>query len=382
MHIAENKATNPIPAESAGISNAPRDDWRAMAKSEHFVQFYEDDNFLIESVAQFIGAALGSGGGAIVIATPAHRLATQARMQAHGLDVAAFEARRQYIPLDAAETLAKFMVNSAPDPVLFRETIGPVLSGLKKDGRSISAFGEMVALLWANGNGAAAIRLEELWNELATTFTFSLFCAYPIGGFHGQTDGQPFTHICDKHTRVIPAESYTAEPEVDERLRSITLLQQKAVALAAETKERERAEELLREQQTRLMVATNLANLATWDINLETYAIEASDEFRKLIGISAEQPLDYQSLLLLMHPSDRRRVSNALHTAIANNLDYNVEYRLLDKKGAERWLNVMGRYFRDTWGQRMLCVACDISESKRAEERNKSVTIPTSVVTH
>lgn len=382
MHVVDNASSNPIHAKPAAISNAPRDDWRDMAKSEHFVQFYEDDNFLVESVAQFIGAALGSGGGAVVIATPAHRQALQARLQAHGLDVAGFEARHQYVPLDAAETLARFMVNSAPDPVLFKETIGPVFTALEKDGKAISAFGEMVALLWADGNGAAAIRLEELWNELAASYTFSLFCAYPIGGFHGQTDGQPFTHICDKHTRVIPAESYTAEPEVDERLRSITLLQQKAVALAAETKERERAEELLREQQTRLMVATNLANLATWDINLETYAIEASDEFRSLIGIPADQPLNYQSLLLLMHPSGRRRVSNALHTAVANNLDYNVEYRLLDKKGAERWLKVMGRYFRDTWGQRMLCVACDITESKRAEESNKPASAAVGVVTH
>lgn len=367
----ENNTSSPMSAEPVTILDAPRDNWRDMSKSEHFVQFYEDDSFLVESVAQFIGAALGSGGGAIVIATPAHRQALEARMQRHGLNVAAFEARRQYIPLDAAETLAKFMVNGAPDPVLFKATLSPVLAGLETDGRAISAFGEMVALLWAEGNGAAAIRLEELWNELAATYTFSLFCAYPINGFPGQTDGQPFTHICDKHTRVIPAESYTTEPQIDERLRSITLLQQKAVALAAEIKERERAEALLREQQTRLMVATNLANLATWDINLETYAIEASDEFKSLIGIPADQPLDYPSLLLLMSPSDRRRVSNALHTAVANNVDYNVEYRLLDEKGAERWLKVMGRYFRDTWGQRMLCVACDITESKRIEERSK-----------
>lgn len=379
MRHMENNAPNAFVADSAALSDASRQD---MAKSEHFVQFYEDDNYLVESIARFVGAALGSGGAAVVIATPAHRLALQACMHSHGLDVAAFEARRQYVQLDAAETLARFMVNSAPDPVLFKETISPLFAGFKQDGRAISAFGEMVALLWAEGNGAAAIRLEELWNELAASFAFSLFCAYPIGGFQGQTDGQPFTHICDKHTRVIPAESYTTETQLDERLRSISSLQQKAVASGAETKERERAEALLREQQTRLTVATNLANLAIWDINLETYAIEASDEFKGWLGVPADQPLDYQSLLQLMHPNDRRRVSYALHTAVANNLDYDVEYRLLNKQGVERWLKVMGRYFRDAWGQRMLCVACDISESKRAEQSNKPASASGSALTH
>jgi len=383
MRLVDTTLPKVADAEVAAVHPlAPREDWRAMAKSEHFVQFYEDDSFLVESVSQFIGAALGSGGGAVVIATAAHRLALHALMQRHGLDVAALQARNQYIPLDAAKTLAKFMVNSMPDPILFKETIGSVLAGFEKDGRAISAFGEMVALLWADGNGAAAIRLEEIWNDLAATHTFSLFCAYPITGFRDQVDGQPFTHICDKHTRVIPAESYSAEPQADERLRSISLLQQKAVALAAETKERERAELLLREQQTKLLVATNLANLAIWDLNLETYAIEASEEFRNLIGIKTDQALDYQALLLLIHPSDRRRVSNALHTALANNLDYNVEYRLLDVSGAERWLTVMGRYFRDPSGQRLLCVSRDITESKRTIAIHAPVSASDDAITH
>ena len=43
------------------------------------------------------------------------------------------------------------------------------------DVRASSAFGEMVALLWAEGNHAAAIRLEELWNDLQkVAFIFTL----------------------------------------------------------------------------------------------------------------------------------------------------------------------------------------------------------------
>jgi signal transduction histidine kinase len=53
-------------------------------------------------------------------------------------------------------------------------------------------------------------------------------------------------NVCANHSHVIPAESYTHLPTPDERLRAITLLQQKAAWLEAEIAERRRAEERLR----------------------------------------------------------------------------------------------------------------------------------------
>jgi len=41
----------------------------------------------------------------------------------------------------------------------------------------------MVALLWTQGKQEDALRLEELWNDLARTLPFSLLCAYPMAAF-------------------------------------------------------------------------------------------------------------------------------------------------------------------------------------------------------
>ena len=43
------------------IHLAPLTDWSAMGKSEHFVQFYEEDRFLVQSVAAFISAGFREG---------------------------------------------------------------------------------------------------------------------------------------------------------------------------------------------------------------------------------------------------------------------------------------------------------------------------------
>src|SRR4249920_1712651 len=50
-------------------SITPQVDWSKIGDSEHFVQFYENDEFLIESAAGFIGAALGEGGSGVVAVT-------------------------------------------------------------------------------------------------------------------------------------------------------------------------------------------------------------------------------------------------------------------------------------------------------------------------
>src|SRR3954464_2698511 len=57
----------------AAESLAPQVNWSKMGESEHFVQFYESDHYLIESVGGFVGEALRSGDCALVIATKEHR---------------------------------------------------------------------------------------------------------------------------------------------------------------------------------------------------------------------------------------------------------------------------------------------------------------------
>lgn len=53
----------------------------------HTVRFYDDDPSLIEELIGFVGAALGGGDAAIVIATQAHREALAASLMARGWPV-------------------------------------------------------------------------------------------------------------------------------------------------------------------------------------------------------------------------------------------------------------------------------------------------------
>ena len=52
--------------------------------------------------------------------------------------------------------------------------------------------------------GHAAIRLEELWNELAQTCSFYLCCAYPLSAFR-EKKGASYATICAQHSEVVSA---------------------------------------------------------------------------------------------------------------------------------------------------------------------------------
>jgi len=157
--------------------------WAEMSVCEHFVQIYDADDMFLDTLAGFISGGLADGHAAVVIATPAHRHALDRRLAALGHEPVSARARDQFISLDAEATLAKFMVAGWPDKALFAETVLEILEPLARQGRKVRAFGEMVALLWAQGDHDATIRLEHLWHQLCHEQSLALFCAYPKIGF-------------------------------------------------------------------------------------------------------------------------------------------------------------------------------------------------------
>lgn len=90
-----------------------------------------------------------------------------------------------------------------PDAARFRATMGELISLAAQGGRGVCIYGEMVAVLWDQGNIAAAIALERLWNDLAATHAFSLLCAYPIRAFDTDAGSAQFQQVCGQHSRVL-----------------------------------------------------------------------------------------------------------------------------------------------------------------------------------
>jgi hypothetical protein len=172
----------------------------------HAVQFYGNDAELFKTVGVFLSEGLVSGQPAVVIATEPHRKDIEAALEARFIDVARARRLGDLVLLDAEETLATFMVDGVPTAAVFKKVVGDVIQQTLR-GRErtpVRAYGEMVDVLWKQGKTDAAVRLEVLWNDLASTHVFSLLCGYAIGNFYKQT--QRYEEVCNLHTHVHESE--------------------------------------------------------------------------------------------------------------------------------------------------------------------------------
>src|SRR6185503_2378740 len=162
---------------------------RAPADGDHIVQVYQDREFLASAVAEYVAAGLAKGEAAIVVARPEHAAAFRDALSGRDVDVAAALGRGQLVVLDAQATLDRFMRDGVPQWTPFHEVIGGAIAELRLRFPAVRAYGEMVDILWQQGERDAAILLEEHWNELASLQTFSLFCAYYLDNLDDRAYG-------------------------------------------------------------------------------------------------------------------------------------------------------------------------------------------------
>jgi MEDS: MEthanogen/methylotroph, DcmR Sensory domain len=176
----------------------------------HDVQFYKTEGYLVRSVVDFLGDGIRAGQPIIVIATEQHRRAFIEGLRARGLDPDRLYSGQLAIWLDARETLEAFMEGSLPSRELFMATVGSVFERLlaKRYYLVVRAFGEMVDLLFKDGNEEGAILLEQLWNELADRYKYSLLCGYSIDNFVHEAGAARFRRVCDHHVRALPVEPF------------------------------------------------------------------------------------------------------------------------------------------------------------------------------
>jgi hypothetical protein len=174
-----------------------------LSPNDHFVELYEGDESLIDSLHRYVAVGVGDEETVIVIATQAHQAALDERLS-RTIDVESAKARGIYKTFDAAELLATFMEGDDVDQEKFEAAIGSLLEKVSVDGASVRLFGEMVVVLWERGLVAAALKLEDFWNALAEKRRFKLFCAYP-GKLFGDMNTSPIKAVCDRHSHVLVA---------------------------------------------------------------------------------------------------------------------------------------------------------------------------------
>jgi PAS domain S-box-containing protein len=363
-------ATRPVSGASEGSNDSSRAsvaNLLAGKKHDHAVRFYTEDAALIDALAPVAGAALGAGDAVLIIATRSHRDGLAQRLRSLGFDVASAIDQGRYVALDAEETLAKFMVDEWPNDARFAETIGAAIERARKAAGGaaarVVAFGEMVALLWNRGRVESTLRLEQLWNELAKTHSFSLCCAYPMAPFDRREHSEPFQKICAEHSHVVPGTGYADLLNDDDRMRAIARLEQKNRALEVESalRESEQRFQLLVEsvQDYAIFMLDPAGRVSTWNAGAQRIKGYAASE---IIG-------KHFSCFYAQEDIDAGKPKRELEVATAEGRFEDEGWRLR-KDGSRFWANVIVTALHDDAGR--LCgfskITRDITERMHAHE--------------
>jgi hypothetical protein len=99
------------------------------------------------------------------------------------------------------------MKDGMPDRAAFLALVTPAVEAARAAGYpTVRAFGEMVDLLNRDGNLAAAVHLEELWNDFLAAQQISLLCAYALDTFDRDAHREALPQIGEVHSHVMPVE--------------------------------------------------------------------------------------------------------------------------------------------------------------------------------
>jgi formate hydrogenlyase transcriptional activator len=133
---------------------------------------------------------------------------------------------------------------------------------------------------------------------------------------------------------------------------------------------RKRSEQVLRDSQERLSLATAAAGLGVWMWDVSRDEVWATENWRGMFGFPPDATIRYETVIGRIHPQDREAVDLAVRRAIEDQADCVTEYRVVLPDGTQRWIVARGRVYSGTEAAqpRMLGVSLDITDRKLAQQ--------------
>ena len=128
------------------------------------------------------------------------------------------------------------------------------------------------------------------------------------------------------------------------------------------------------ETETRLSLALDVGRLRTWELDLASRRLTASDVSVINFGLQLGAAVtDYDTALARMHPDDEQRYGKEVERAWAAGQDLEIEYRSIWPDGTVHWIRINGRPTKDTAGKpvKLVGLSLDITAERAAEDERQ-----------
>ncbi len=138
---------------------------------------------------------------------------------------------------------------------------------------------------------------------------------------------------------------------------------------------RKQVEEARFESEERLRLATEAADMFSWEFDVQNQTVLFSENFEKMSGFALNSSsLSFEETLgKFIHPDDAEKLRQSIEDSITENNFFQSETRSLNTKGETVWLESYGNIIRSgsTAPVKIVGVTQNITERKRIEEQIK-----------
>jgi putative nucleotidyltransferase with HDIG domain/PAS domain S-box-containing protein len=111
------------------------------------------------------------------------------------------------------------------------------------------------------------------------------------------------------------------------------------LGVSLDISDRKRAEDRLRESESRLAEAQRMAHLGHWELDLATWKLIWSDEVYRIFEVEPKAfAATYEAFLGAIHPDDCALVDQTYRASLQNRTPYQMDHRLLMKDGRVKYV--------------------------------------------
>lgn len=136
------------------------------------------------------------------------------------------------------------------------------------------------------------------------------------------------------------------------------------------TSQRKAEDELIKTNQ-RLEIALEVGQLGSYELDLVTNTVYASEQFKVNFGLEEIDQLTFDIVINVITPYYREKVTKAISEAIKNNAVYNMEYQIQWPDKSLRWIKSSAKvgYNEHLKAKVFIGVTVDITEYKQLQQQ-------------
>ena len=146
----------------------------------------------------------------------------------------------------------------------------------------------------------------------------------------------------------------------------------RGVLAVVDVTERQNAERELRENERKLRLAAEAADLGFWEYDPQEREVHCDERHNRMMGLAASVTCGkYEDVMKRVHPDDRGELDRLLNEAVAGGEAYHCEFRVLLDGGETTWVVAQAKPVVDESGRTVRMIGSTLDTTRQHDEERE-----------